>query len=379
MKPSLSLIIITIIYIITVIIFCIIAFYKKKEPPISPINENVKYIMNDNDNDISIMSSNNLSIALYVATNTTVYTSMQNINTAITPRPDIVFISEANYNNEAAELKFNSVRIDVPRSNIDNHNLYAQTEIPGYISYSNLNNNHSYIGVNSDSIFSYHDKAKSELYDKICDNNGALLSFPVKIISGTFKDKLLRLIHISQPKGTNGYENMESFKIIYYLFNYIMEKFKDDLVIIAGNCNIRNELIDLAMKKTGLNKKCKLYPPNNYITTNYVNNVVNINAIIVDYKLILDKHVTISTHSPWLYENRYHYILLLTIHNFKDKNYLRNKEYYRTKWAITKNGLKANNWSIPKKFIDLEKPDEKHIRDNVKLTDIVDNTKLLQR
>ncbi|BAO49519.1 hypothetical protein [Alphaentomopoxvirus acuprea] len=292
----------------------------------------------------------NLYIAIFTTNTITISEAIKNINFSIPPKfTDIVFLFQV--------IPLNKT---FPIYNLDNSSLYNQTEIPGYISYSTYNINESYIGASQDSIFIYDSQSKNEIYDKFIDGNGFLTCISVILTSGQFNNCRLRLISIIQKY--DGYESINSFINICYLFNYIMEQFTKDLFIIGGNFNIRNELIHLAMNRTKLSTVANLFPSNNIVTGNDINGYSNSNGIIIDNRLIrISTGVKINTYSPWLYENKSHYILLITLENFKDSDYEQQKEKSRLLW-INKN-YNSDTYKIPYELKNIE-IEERNIRDN---------------
>lgn len=311
----------------------------------------------------------NLYISLYSAETISIYSAVQNINFGLMRISDIIFISKVDPNRESDTILFNPSRLqNFPRINLDNDTLYHQTEIPGYISYSTFNEMESYIGINADSIFIQDPYAKREIYDKRTDNNGYLTCVSVRLTSGKFAGQKIRLIHINK-QFYGGYENIESFKVIEYLFDYIKKTFDNDIIIVAGNFAIRNELIQLAFEKTNLNSKLELYPSSDIVTVCDYNGASNPDAILIDKRLINEcTGVQISTYSPWIYENKHNYVLTVVLENFKDPKFKNLKEIARSNWSrihAPSNHIydPASPYEIPLQYKNSH-IEEKHIRDN---------------
>ncbi|CCU56381.1 unknown similar to AMEV141 [Mythimna separata entomopoxvirus 'L'] len=320
----------------------------------------------------TICIDRNLYISTHFTDRLPIQHAVQNINLAIMKKSDILFVSNANVKYEDKVIRYNdNIKINFPRINIDNDNLYTESELSGYYTYSSYiesDNSQLFIGANTDSIFIQDPSARTEIYDKKTDSDGYFISIPIRITSGKFAGQKLRLINVYKMfDPIDKYVSLRTFKIVQYLFDMIYENFSNDLIIIGGYFGLRNELIQLAINKANLDKKLILFPSNNIVTVSNFDGCSNPDAIIIDKQLISEcTNVKIITSDPWLYDNNNNYILTVVLENFKDKNYENSKEIARSNWNrlhSTNNNIYPPLYKIPIDFVNSEKEDY-NIRNN---------------
>jgi hypothetical protein len=290
-------------------------------------------------NQINTTIDRNLYIAIHHSDGLSINKAMRNINFAIMKRCDIVFISGADPSKEKDDSSINTNDNKYfPRINLSNETNYNHSEIPGYFSYSTTYDsykNEIYIGASSDSIFMQDPNSKNDIRDMRTNNDGYLISIPIRMASGKFAGKILRLIYIY--KKFVKYIDTESFKVVKFLFNYINDNYDYDqeILIIGGYFGIRNELIQLAYEQTKLDKKLVLFPTSNIVTCTDHEGASNPDALLIDIRLITEcTNVNVSTYSPWYYINNHNFILLVTLENFKDENSDKLKNIRRSNWSL---------------------------------------------